>query len=128
MQEIEATLRQSAQSTKGLMEAARILSTLKMATSQTQSQNTAEHASNTAFAKGVAQRAEQRLQDSSERHQQHLHISTAKHRQNAGTCHAVPACMPHFICCTSCIQFLCTLQVQTSSWWHSDGAMPDICI
>lgn len=91
MQEIEATLRQSAQSTKGLMEAARILSTLKMATSQAQTQSNAEPASNAAFAEGVAQRAEQRVQDSSERHQQHLHNSTANHRQNAGSCNALPA-------------------------------------
>lgn len=84
MQEIEATLRKSAGSTKGLMEAARILSTLKMATSQAQTHSSAEHASNAAFAEGVAQQAEQRVQDSSDRHQQHLHNSSAHHRQNAG--------------------------------------------
>lgn len=98
MQEIEATLRQSAQSTKGLMEAARILSTLKMATSQAQAQGSAEHASNTAFAEGIAQHAEQRVQDSSERYQQHSHTGTVNHRQSAGTCSS-PFSYQTLCCC-----------------------------
>ena len=123
MQEIEATLRQSARSTKGLMEAARILSTLKMATSQAHTQNSAEHASNTAFAEGVAQQAEQRVQHSSDRHRQHLHNSNASHRPNAGICYALPACMTvrsYFtarpLCCTaSCLDSFALCSFELSS-------------
>lgn len=98
MQEIEATLRQSARSTKGLMEAARILSTLKMATSQAQAQGSAEHASNADFAEGIAQHAEQRVQDSSERHQQHSQTGTVNHRQSAGT-YTLPSSCISLCCC-----------------------------
>ena len=107
MQEIEATLRQSARSTKGLMEAARILSTLKMATTQAQAQGSAEHASNADFAEGIAQHAEQRVQDSSERHQQHSHTGTVNHRRSTGTYSSLSSlttvccCLPPpSICCT----------------------------
>ena len=93
MQEIEATLRQSAQSTEGLIEAARILSTLKMATNQAQAESSAGHASNAAFAEGIAQHADQRVHDSSERHEQHMHTGTGSHRQNAGTCNEPLACL-----------------------------------
>ena len=81
VQEIEATLMQSARSTKGLIEAARILSTLKKANSQAQSSS--GHASNAAFVEGIAQHAKQRVQESSDRHQQNTH--TGNHRQKAGT-------------------------------------------
>ena len=97
MQEIEATLRQSARSTKGLMEAARILSTLKMANSQAQAQGSAEHTSNADFAEGIAQHAEQRVQDSSERHQQHSHTGTLNHRQSTGTYTSLSSCIS--LCC-----------------------------
>ena len=84
LQEIEATLMQSAQSTEGLIEAARIVSTLKMANSQAQS--SAGHASNAAFAEGIAQHAHQRVQDTSARHQHHMEAGTGSNRQNAGDC------------------------------------------
>lgn len=88
MQEIETTLMQSARSTKGLIEAARILSTLKKANSQSQSNSA--HASNAAFVNGIAQNAKQRVQESSDRHQagSDRHTGTANHRQKAGTCTA----------------------------------------
>lgn len=82
VQEIEATLMQSAQSTEGLIEAARIVSTLKMANSQAQS--SPGHASNAAFAEGIAQHAQQRVQDTSDRHQEHMEAGTGSDRQNAG--------------------------------------------
>lgn len=97
MQEIEATLRQSAQSTEGLIEAARILSTLKMATNQAQAESSAGHASNAAFTEGIAQHADQRIHDSSERHEQHMHTGTGSHRQNAGTCNEPLACLPSIL-------------------------------
>ncbi|KAL3158180.1 hypothetical protein ABBQ32_011769 [Trebouxia sp. C0010 RCD-2024] len=82
--EIETTLMQSARSTKGLIEAARILSTLKKANSQSQSNSA--HASNAAFVNGIAQNAKQRVQESSDRHQagSDRHTGTANHRQKAG--------------------------------------------
>ena len=75
---------QSARSTEGLIEAARILSTLNSASSQ--AQGSAQHASNAAFAGGIAQQAHQRLQDTSERHQQHVQAASGSDRQNAGVC------------------------------------------
>ena len=82
MQEIEATLMRSARSTDGLIEAARILSTLKMASAE--SQNPASHPSNAAFAEGIAHSAQQRVQDSSDRQQQHVEAGVGSDRKNSG--------------------------------------------
>ena len=90
---------QSARSTEGLIEAARILSTLKAATSQAASAD--GHASNAAFAEGVAQQAEQRVQDSSHRQQQNMEAGSGNNRQNAGTCLHANVCL-----CTPCYTVL----------------------
>ena len=81
IQEIEATLLRSAKSTDGLIETARILSTLKKANSQAQ---TTSHPSNAAFTDKIAQKAEARVQDSSERQQQHSETSSSSDQSNSG--------------------------------------------
>lgn len=72
----------SAKSTDGLIEAARILSTLKMASAE--SQSPASHPSNAAFAEGIAHSAQQRVQDSSDRQQQHVEAGAGSDRKNSG--------------------------------------------
>ena len=82
LQEIEATLMRSARSTDGLIEAARILSTLKMASAE--SQSPASHPSNAAFAQGIAHSAQQRVQDSSDRQQHHVEAVVGSGRKKSG--------------------------------------------
>ncbi len=72
----------SARSADGLIEAARILSTLKMASAE--SQSPASHPSNAAFAQGIAHSAQQRVQDSSDRQQQHVEAGVGSDRKNSG--------------------------------------------
>lgn len=81
-QEIEAILTRSARSTDGLIEAARIASTLKM--TQTAAQSASTHPSNAAFADGIAQQAEVRVQDSSDRQQQHAEDGAGSDSRNSG--------------------------------------------
>lgn len=81
-QEIEATLMRSARSTDGLIEAARILSTLKMANAE--SQSPANHPSDAAFAQGIAHSAQQRVQDSSDRQQHYVEAVVGSGRKNSG--------------------------------------------
>lgn len=73
-QEIEATLSRSAQSAEGLLEAARILSSLKAArhTGQTTPSDGPlhhTHPTTAAFADNIAQQAENKVQESSSRQQ-----------------------------------------------------------
>ena len=84
LQEIEATLLRSARSTDGLIETARILSTLKRASDQAQSTS---HPTNAAFADRIAQKAEARVHDSSERQQQHTDASSGSDQANSGITH-----------------------------------------
>lgn len=78
----------SARSTQGLIEAARIVSTLKMASAQ--AQGPAGHASNAAFAEGIAHKAEQRVESSSDRQQQqHVEAAPGSDRQNSGALQTV---------------------------------------
>lgn len=72
----------SARSTDGLIEAARILSTLNTASAE--SQSPASHPSNAAFAQGIVHSAQQRVQDSSDRQQQHVEAGVGNDRKNSG--------------------------------------------
>ena len=77
----------SARSTQGLIEAARIVSTLKMASAQ--AQGPAGHPSNAAFAEGIAHKAEQRVESSSDRQQQHVEAAPGSDRHNSGALQTV---------------------------------------
>lgn len=49
-----------------------------------ESQSPASHPSNAAFAEGIAHSAQQRVQDSSDRQQQHVEAGVGSDRKNSG--------------------------------------------